>query len=55
MKPLMSDPILAHHIAAIKMVQASLRRRSDCCNKLIEEINDFDVCGGCGRPCSEEQ
>lgn len=30
-------------------------RRSDCCSRRVDEINDFDVCRGCGRICSDEQ
>ena len=28
---------------------------SDCCGRQIDDINDFEVCRGCGRVCSEEQ
>ena len=37
------------------MFDAKLDRRSDCCRRPVDEINEFDVCRGCGRPCSEEQ
>jgi hypothetical protein len=36
------------------MFDARLDRRSDCCGRKVAEINDFDVCRGCGRPCSDE-
>jgi len=54
MQNIFSDPILAHHLRAIKMVQDSLRV-SDCCRRPMEDAHDLEIYRGCGEPCSDEQ
>jgi hypothetical protein len=55
MKDSIPDPILAHHLRAIKMVRDSLipQRHSDCCGTRILDIDDHDVCSRCGEVCIE--